>query len=73
MPTRMQGILASRTGERTINKQYKGERIFARLGKSSQDDAEPGSGRGKLKSTPNANTNFEKALTSCSQLLLRST
>jgi len=40
MRTRTPGILCSRNGERTVNKQHKGERIFARLGKVSQDDAE---------------------------------
>jgi integrase len=40
MRTRTPGILCNRSGERTINKQYKGERIFARLGKVGQDDAE---------------------------------
>ena len=40
MRTRTPGILCDRNGERTVNKQYKGERIFARLGKVSQDDAE---------------------------------
>lgn len=40
MRTRTPGILCDRSGERTVNKQYKGERIFARLGKVGQDDAE---------------------------------
>jgi integrase len=40
MRTRTPGILCDRSGERTINKQYKGERIFARLGKVTQDSAE---------------------------------
>ena len=40
MRTRTPGILCDRNGERTVNKQYKGERIFARRGKVSQDDAE---------------------------------
>jgi integrase len=40
MRTRTPGILCDRAGERTINKQYKGERIFARLGKVTQDSAE---------------------------------
>jgi len=40
MRTRTPGILCDRSGERTVNKQHKGERIFARLGKVSQDDAE---------------------------------
>lgn len=40
MRTRTPGILCDRSGERTVNKQYKGGRIFARLGKVSQDDAE---------------------------------
>ena len=40
MRTRTPGILCDRSGERTVNKQYKGERLFVRLGKVSQDDAE---------------------------------
>ena len=40
MRTRTPGILCDRSGERTVNKQYKGERVFARLGKVSQDCAE---------------------------------
>jgi integrase len=40
MRTRTPGILCDRSGERSINKQHKGKRIFARLGKVSQDDAE---------------------------------
>jgi integrase len=40
MRTRTPGILCDRSGERTINKQYKGERIFARLGKVGQDESE---------------------------------
>jgi integrase len=40
MRTRTPGILCDRSGERTVNKQYKGQRIFARLGKVGQDDAE---------------------------------
>jgi integrase len=40
MRTRTPGILCDRFGERTINKQYKSERIFARLGKVTQDSAE---------------------------------
>jgi integrase len=40
MRTRTPGILCDRSGERTVNKQYKGERIFTRLGKVGQDEAE---------------------------------
>jgi len=40
MRTRTPGILCDRSGERTVNKQHKGERIFARLGRVSQDEAE---------------------------------
>ncbi len=40
MRTPTKGILCTRSGERTVNKQHRGERIFARLGKSNQDDAE---------------------------------
>lgn len=40
MRTRTPGILCDRSGERTVNKQYKGERIIARLVKVGQDDAE---------------------------------
>ena len=40
MRTRTPGILCDRSGERTVNKQYKGERVFARIGKVSQDCAE---------------------------------
>ncbi len=40
MRTRTPGILCDRSGERTVNKQYKGERIFARLGRVNQDEAE---------------------------------
>ena len=39
MRTRTPGILCDRAGERTVNKQHQGERIFARLGKVSQDQA----------------------------------
>jgi hypothetical protein len=40
MRTRTPGILCDRSGERTVNKQYKGERLFVRLGKVSPDEAE---------------------------------
>ena len=40
MRTRTSGILCDSSGERTVNKQFKGERIFARLGNVSQDEAE---------------------------------
>ena len=40
MRTRTTGILCDRSGERTVNKQCKGERVFARIGKVSQDCAE---------------------------------
>lgn len=40
MRTRTKGIHLAADGERIVNKQYRGERIFARLGKVSQDDAE---------------------------------
>lgn len=40
MRTRTKGILCDQFGERTINKQHRGERIFARLGKVNQDEAE---------------------------------
>lgn len=40
LQTRTSGILCSPSGERTVNKQHKGERIFARLGRVSQDEAE---------------------------------
>lgn len=40
MRTRTKGIQLDDDGERTIDKQYRGERVFERLGKVSQDDAE---------------------------------
>lgn len=40
MRTRTKGIQLDDDGERIINKQYRGERVFARLGKVSQDEAE---------------------------------
>ena len=40
MRTRTPGILCDDAGERTVNKEHKGERIFARLGKVSQEYAE---------------------------------
>jgi integrase len=40
MRTRTKGIHLADNGERIINKQYRGERVFARLGKVSQDQAE---------------------------------
>lgn len=40
MRTRTKGILLDGNGERVVNKQYRGERLFARLGRVSQDDAE---------------------------------
>ena len=40
MRTRTPGILCDDAGERTVNKEHKGERIFARLGKVSQEHAE---------------------------------
>jgi integrase len=40
MRTRTKGILLGADGERVVNKQYKGQRIFQRLGTVSQDDAE---------------------------------
>lgn len=40
MRTRTKGIQLDDDGERIANKQYRGERIYARLGRVSQDDAE---------------------------------
>lgn len=40
MRTRTKGIQLDDDGERTADKQYKGQRIFERLGRVSQDDAE---------------------------------
>jgi integrase len=40
MQTRTKGIQLADSGDRTVNKQYRGERIFARLGAVSQDEAE---------------------------------
>lgn len=40
MRTRTRGIVAEKDGGKIINKQYKGQRIFARLGTVSQDEAE---------------------------------
>jgi integrase len=40
MRTRTKGIHLADNGERIVNKQYRGERIYARLGKVSQDEAE---------------------------------
>lgn len=40
MRTRTKGIHTADDGSRIVNKQYRGERIFARLGKVSQDEAE---------------------------------
>lgn len=40
MRTRTKGIQLADDGERVVNKQYKGQRIFQRLGNVSQDDAE---------------------------------
>lgn len=40
MQTRTKGISASSNGEKSIDKQYKGKRIYIRLGAVSQDEAE---------------------------------
>ncbi|QNB08395.1 tyrosine-type recombinase/integrase [Herbaspirillum frisingense] len=40
MRTRTKGISVDAGGERKVDKQYKGQRIFARLGTVSQEDAE---------------------------------
>ena len=40
MRTRTKGVQLTEDGGRVVNKEYKGERIFQRLGKVSQDDAE---------------------------------
>jgi integrase len=40
MRTRTKGIQLDASGERIVNKQYQGRRIFQRLGKVSQDQAE---------------------------------
>lgn len=40
MRTRTKGISADESGERKVDKQYRGERIYARLGSVSQEDAE---------------------------------
>lgn len=40
MRTRTKGVQLDGNGERTIDKQYRGERLFERLGKVSQDEAE---------------------------------
>jgi integrase len=38
--TRTSGIILNKDGSRDIDKKYKGERIFVRLGKASQEEAE---------------------------------
>lgn len=40
MRTRTKGIQLASDGERIVNKQYRGERLFQRLGRVSQDEAE---------------------------------
>lgn len=40
MRTRTKGIQSAENGEKIVNKQYQGRRIFARLGAVSQDEAE---------------------------------
>jgi hypothetical protein len=40
MRTRTKGILVADNGDREVDKWYRGERIFARLGKASQAEAE---------------------------------
>lgn len=40
MRTRTKGVLLAKDGSRTIDKEYKGKRIYQRLGNISQDDAE---------------------------------
>jgi hypothetical protein len=40
MQTRTKGIQLADAGDRTVDKQYRGERIFARLGPVSQEEAE---------------------------------
>ncbi|RZL38304.1 MAG: hypothetical protein EOP35_06085 [Rubrivivax sp.] len=40
MRTRTKGIRITDSGERVVDKQYLGQRVFERLGKVSQDDAE---------------------------------
>lgn len=40
MRTRTKGVQLDGNGERTVDKQYRGQRIFERLGKVPQDDAE---------------------------------
>lgn len=40
MRTRTKGIQLDGDGERIVNKQHRGERVFARLGRVSQDEAE---------------------------------
>jgi integrase len=40
MRTRTKGIQAAEDGGKVVNKQYRGQRIFARLGAVSQDEAE---------------------------------
>ena len=40
MRTRTKGVLLASDGSRTIDKEYKGKRIYQRLGTVRQDDAE---------------------------------
>ena len=40
MRTRTKGVLLADDGGRIVNKEYKGKRIFQRLGRVSQDSAE---------------------------------
>ena len=40
MRTRTKGIQLLEDGERSVDKQYHGQRVFERLGKVSQEDAE---------------------------------
>ena len=73
MRTRTSGIQFLASGERSVDKQYRGQRIFERLGKVSQAEPKNGSSNGKPPSMPSTQTNFERAMSSCSQLQQRST
>jgi len=70
MRTRTKGIQVADDGGKVVNKQYRGRRIFTRLGSISPDEAESWlRGKSQAESTRNLN----QALSACSAMQRRNT
>jgi hypothetical protein len=74
MRTRTRGIQLADDGSRIVDKDYKGQRIFQRLGTVSQNDAEAWlSARQAKIDAQREQTPFDAAVNACGQMLHAST